>query len=239
MSLIIKHAFWLTISQDQPYVHDNLSSFVGFNANALRKSPIPSTMEAKITHYQNWSNLILEHTGLQVDFQKVLQNDPKLYLGSKGIGCMISHYMLWKKIASLEDGYYLICEDKSYKPDIANVLNNYTFVQDDCDLIDINCRGGNGTESYIVHTKFCKTFTSILNDRWDWHSEVDDLLFRSGLRGFFDNWMKIPENLKDQTRFKVCKDSGWVRYVQKGYARNLMQPANKARARIKLTDIKL
>ena len=43
---------------------------------------------------------------------------------SGDVGCFCSHFMLWKKIAQLEKGYYLILEDDVLKEDVIRVKKN-------------------------------------------------------------------------------------------------------------------
>jgi len=215
----ITKAYLITTSGSQLSFHPKLDIFRA--CNLLNDVPsIPTggkdsseALERRKKHYLKCSQVILKKFNLNIDFMPRLRgeagNDPNkdplsFYLSAKGIGCFLSHYFLWKKISEKKDGVYLICEDKAYKEDISSVLDTYTAPQEDFSVVNINTRGGNGTEAYLITPAAALTLSKHLSNEWIWYEEVDCFIFRDGYLDF--------EDLKS---LKIIDDLGWVRYVHK------------------------
>ena len=237
----IQKGYFITLDPDQASFHKNIEIFVALRIHKFTpQGGIPKNLEAKRAYYRKWSEIVLDKFNLSINFQPCIDRDPALYLGSKGIGCQISHCLVWEKIAKEPDGYYLISEEKGYQEDIKYVLDNYILPGSleegqkarhhafgsksnlsllsaggvNAAVINLNTRGCNGTESYLITPAACRKLLTFFQGGWDWIAEVDHFLFRGGHR--------IVPGLVD-ANFMIGLDLGWVRYIEKGVARNFLQ----------------
>jgi len=221
------------IFQDNGIVHPNLNKLTRADA---RKKLIP--------HYSNVSSVLEKAFNLKINFNKRLKfhKENPLYLTPKGIGCFISHYFVWEKISAFTDGVYLVIEDKAYKKDVFYTLKNYNTSltvmdgmlkadpDDRCSkgknaIVNINTRGGNGTESYLMTPSAARILVKYFRGGWNWQSEVDAFLFRGNIRNPIYN----PKSFED---LNIGFDGGWIRYVKPTVVGNFGGDHQKALSKV-------
>lgn len=94
--------------------------------------------------------------------------DHKGYFGESpgGVGCFLSHYALWQRIAALPvtKNFFCILEDDACPNSIVTLYNrefNYSVDIEKPSAIKLNRRSNEGTEGYLINQAACKRFIEI------------------------------------------------------------------------------
>lgn len=132
-----------------------------------------------------WEKL-LDENSFKLDMAKPYSNYLQHHPG--GVGCFLSHYKLWEKIAKYRGhatlDYFCILEDDAVSANVDNLKNNegefFLDLEDLTDIIAIHRRGSTGTEAYLINKEGAKLLLDLCDrtmtcpvDRFMWeHVEV-------------------------------------------------------------------
>lgn len=80
-----------------------------------------------------------------------------------GVGVYLSHWLVWNNIKNSDPGWFLILEDDVIIEDVMDFINNGISIKPQTNIVNLNKRGWNGAEAYLINNETSDMLINITN----------------------------------------------------------------------------